>query len=351
WRNLEGMERMLALGGRSDVPGMTARDRTDFFGVLPTGADAGAPPGMSPKANGLVLRRGRQIVARFKPSTERLNAAERRAWRRFLAYECHLHPEVRDRIADTGFAPRHLQFLVRFGPVQIKTTFKLVGRATADEPAIEVPPGFTLGTWEGPPWERGQVPGERPIDALATRTAPEGGEGDDAAEANQRVSQAVAAGRHLEAFLLAHVHYLQCGQTDVLEAARHHIENDGTVQELTQSMQPESAAEARRSLKLLERLRERAGSAAFVLDIYAADLHNALREYDEAEALFLSVLAENPRIAGVWHDLGDNYYRRYRMQEAWQCWDAGRRACQEHPMFEENDERERELRDEYPDFF
>mgnify|MGYP001819303580 CR=1 FL=1 len=71
----------------------------------------------------------------------------------------------------------------------------------------------------------------------------------------------------------------------------------------------------------------------------------------DAQRRFLSVLAENPRIAGVWHDLGRTYYASFKMEEAWQCWDAGRRACPHHPMLQQHNDQVQQLRQEYPDFF
>jgi len=131
------------------------------------------------------------------------------------------------------------------------------------------------------------------------------------------------------------------------------VKSDGGVRKLFRLLRslPRDAREARRANKVLSRLRRKAPAAAFVLDLYLANLHEGVGEDEEAERLFLAALGENPRIAGAWSDLGRVYYGRYRTGEAWQCWDTARRLCPGHPLLGEHDAREQGLRESYPDFF
>jgi hypothetical protein len=351
WRHLALLMQAVAAGGGEIDAGLRAVDRTTFFGLAPAGEDGGAEPKVSNTDAGLTFRHGDEVVSQFEPSTVQLAAPQLRAWRRFLAYECHLHPAVRQRIVDVSAAPAGLETLVRFGPVSLATTMTLAGRS-AEEPAIGVPDGFTLGIRDGPPWRRHQVAAARPIDAPEERLASDRGPYDyDGIEKGRDVARVLEAGRHLEAFLLAHLHYLQFGHPEILHAVLPHVERDRGVRKLRKYMEPKAQKDARRALQLFRRLRKKAGSATLLLDIYAANLHEMLGDSEQAEALFLAALAKNPRLAGVWHDLGLTYFKRFCMGEAWQCWDAGRRACPRHPMFEEQDDREKQLREEYPDFF
>jgi len=88
-----------------------------------------------------------------------------------------------------------------------------------------------------------------------------------------------------------------------------------------------------------------------VLDVFAANHLNGLRQAAEAEKLFLSALSADPRLTGAWFDLGKLYYMSFRTPEAWACWDAGRSVRPNHRFAGDIRERERRMVAEHPEFF
>lgn len=72
---------------------------------------------------------------------------------------------------------------------------------------------------------------------------------------------------------------------------------------------------------------------------------------EQGRQLLLDALRVNPYLTGAWHDLGNVYYRSFRMPEAWICWDVGRRISPSDPMMKEVDQLELLLRTKNPQFF
>ncbi len=63
------------------------------------------------------------------------------------------------------------------------------------------------------------------------------------------------------------------------------------------------------------------------------------------------MLNSNPDITGVYKDRGGVFYAKYRMDDAWTCWDVARKICPSHPILKDVLEHEKRLEKTHPDFF
>lgn len=342
WGNRRMLLEVVRAGGGITPPGLELCYVTDFFGLAPPGQGAGETPQAVQEGGELVFRRDEEALVRFASSDAALEPHQVDGWRRFLAYEGHMHPAVRRRLVESGCAPSHLETRHCPGPTWETTELTLEGWSATKPPATKAPAGYSLAS--EPP---------RPIDALAARIDAEEAPDESDAGAAQRVADALRARRPLVALLLAQLHFLQTGREKVFASVVPHVQSDRGARKVLGFLQspPQDAREARRAIKMISRLKRKAREATLVMDLYLANLHEGLGEGEEAERLFLAALAENPRITGGWSDLGRIYYGRYHVEEAWQCWDTARRICPHHPMLEGHGGRERKLRDDYPDFF
>jgi len=87
-----------------------------------------------------------------------------------------------------------------------------------------------------------------------------------------------------------------------------------------------------------------------VLDVFEGNLRITMRDEKGRELLF-DALKLNPYLTGAWHDLGDTYYRAFRLQEAWTCWDTARRIAPTNPMMKQVNQLEQAFRSKNPQFF
>ncbi len=154
--------------------------------------------------------------------------------------------------------------------------------------------------------------------------------------------------------MLAYLEYtLQTGQQlpESFQGRRQVLQNDENVGQFLAILNPKSKEEAEKALPVYEKLRARAGAKEHVLMIFEANVRLSLGQGDKAEKLFLRVLERNPYIVGVYKDLGDIYFNKYLTNQAWQCWDLGRRLAPEFKNFKQINEFEQTLVREHAEFF
>jgi len=136
-----------------------------------------------------------------------------------------------------------------------------------------------------------------------------------------------------------------------LVGAREHLVNDGPTRKLIGALSARDAAAAKQAAEDLHSLRDLNPRYTDVIDIFEGNTLLTLKQGDDGAKLLLSALAANPYLTGAWHDLGDYYYRAFRMQEAWACLDAARRIQPQNPMLQPVYKLEEALRQRNPDFF
>jgi hypothetical protein len=109
--------------------------------------------------------------------------------------------------------------------------------------------------------------------------------------------------------------------------------------------------EAEHAIAALQKARSDAGEKAYVLGIFEANHHRALRHLNETRALFVAALRANPYITGAWKDLGDLAFSQFEPAAAWVCWDTGRRIAPGFENFQQVNDFEQRLVREHPEYF
>jgi hypothetical protein len=97
------------------------REISILFGVRAQGDET--KPVASKDGDAVVFRDGDEELARWTPSAEALDEAQRAAFSRFLQSRCRLHPDVRAAIVADGHAPSALRF--RWRDVDVRSTAEM----------------------------------------------------------------------------------------------------------------------------------------------------------------------------------------------------------------------------------
>jgi len=129
------------------------------------------------------------------------------------------------------------------------------------------------------------------------------------------------------------------------------ITKDGDVQLLFASISPQSKEAAERAVNDLKTLSDKSKDGVSTVLIFRANVLTSLEKRTEAIDSFLAALSKQPMIVGAWKDLGDIYYGNYDTVKAWLCWDTGRFLYRNHKLFQDVNQFEEKLQDDYPEFF
>jgi hypothetical protein len=275
--------------------------------------------------------------------TREVSAAVLQQYLRFLRYSTGGHPQILAAIEKGGAVPERLT-VVRSN-MNIETRTLVLRSIDDDRPDAFTLEGYTRESPQGEPYVTlKRLPASAAVDLEAHARA-----------LRQERDAAAAAGHLLDAMLANFAASLSDGDMGGaggwIAAHRDELNANTEVQTLTRSLAPRDAASAAAAADALEQLRESAGPHGYVLNIFEANTRLGLRQGDRAISLFLSALAGDPTITGAWIDLGTAYYRGFRADAAWACWDAARSIRPSHPMLKAVDDRERELRTDHPEFF
>jgi tetratricopeptide (TPR) repeat protein len=126
---------------------------------------------------------------------------------------------------------------------------------------------------------------------------------------------------------------------------------DPNLKLLFASMNPKDEESAKQALPDFEVLGKKVDAGRHVFWIFQANLLTSFDRAEEAKELFLKALEENPMIVGAWKDLGQIYHRQFDCGAAWLCWDTGRSVHSGHGLFDQIDDLEDKLRNDFPEFF
>jgi hypothetical protein len=170
----------------------------------------------------------------------------------------------------------------------------------------------------------------------------------------QQAEASFALGNVVVGFLTGLEYNLQKGDmaNELLASHRAEIMNAPQLSPVVAAIgEAKTKEEAERAIANLQKARAAAGDKAYVLGIFEANHHRALRQPNEARALFVAALRANPYIASVWKDLGDMAFGQIQPGEAWLCWDAGRRIAAKFENFQQVNDFEQRLAREHPEYF
>ena len=284
-----------------------------------------------------VFRDGEEELARWTPSAESLDDAQRASLARFLQFRCRLHPAVRDAITADGHAPASIRFRWFNTGTRSTTEMTLLGaRRSGDDGSTQL---ARRAFAESDPLAR---VAKRVLDPAKDDASPRLSKDDFVRLARE----ARKAGRPEDAGLLLIECGLQTGDsvTDELRDLRSDAEAGPRLERLFGVLGIRDCAKQLAGIDALDRA---AFSRPHVLDVLRANALAASNRMDEAVQAMLGALGEDPWLTGAWKDLGDFYYARFDTERTWLAWEAGRRAAPGHPMWGPVREFEDRLRKAY----
>jgi tetratricopeptide (TPR) repeat protein len=285
-------------------------------------------------------------VATFEGSATVLDQGKAAAFRRYLAWECSLHPYVRGRVAALARVPSRLLHRVRHPMGGIEVELSLEGAMLTpfptDPPGVAAPAAADAGS---------ATTGMRRMLAQVESLSPADPES-RAAQVSEFVS-AHESERPFDTYLALHEYAFETGVKRDEDLRRLEKEHSRDVRlqafhEAAALMASEKAAEAVTILRGIDR---RDLEKGFVMDILLANALGKTGREVEAQEAYLLALAQSPRNSGALMDLGSLQYDLGNGADAWRCWLAAHRLNPENPMFEYVAERQADLARRYADYF
>lgn len=326
-----------------------------------------------PTGKGWHFLHDNDLAVDFVPSDRPVPPDYRRSLRHFLAYRCTIHPEIREKIVDSGLVPerlsyRSIEFFKRtdqtvtlqlasatFGPTRwhgpparFAPAFDPVnpldvvlakapapgagGRPGADGPAVAVAAAAPAGV-------------DRKAGAPATEDPPT-----DRPALNRFVDAELKRGHALEAYLGWCEYIARTGDPspDMGETIRK-AAPPGTL--LVSSHPAPTPEGADRQLRDLDAIDRKELAHGYMIDAIAGTILSALGRTVEAEGRWLKALDANPRLVGVYIQLGTNRFRAFQMVDAWRCFDAARRVDPRSPYLADISHLEARFEADFPDEF
>ena len=298
-------------------------------------------PVLEPTPQGFTLKQAEETVTEVTWSATRVPEALRGAWRRALQLRLRVHPVVRRRLGEAEFLPSTIRSRTLQMDVLVREDWTLRDSAEADIATLELPAGAV----------RKLAVADGLRDALeAARAAAATPE--PVVKLEDYVVAAIAAGRVLDAGLASFEQLFVTGaHPATLKVHHEELVADTAFRTLVTSMDMSSKEACEQSLARLTGLDRTGLEKAWVLDIFIGNMRLALGESEEGRALLLSALKHNPRLVGVWNDLGDSYLRNWAIEDVWRCWSTALALSPDHPMLAAVRVRISDLQEQGPDFF
>jgi hypothetical protein len=335
-RNRTKIHAALKAGGAKELT-ESPREVSILFGVLAEG-DATQVTTAADGAATVFSDRDEEL-ARWTPSAETLDDAQRASLSRFLQRRCALHPSAREMIVADGHAPAAFRFRRHDAGVRSTTELTLVAAHRTAAPAL--PGGARF------------FDDEDPVARVAKRVLDPSKE-DVAARLGRddflRLSrEARTAGRYEDAGLLLVECSLQTA-ADVSDALRELRSDEASRARVDSALGAISIRDPAKELDALGRLDRSVFSRPQVIDVFRANCLASTSRPGEARRVMLGALERSPWLAGGWKDLGDMCYALFETEHAWSAWKAGRRANPDHPMWKQVRDFENVLRKRFRAF-
>jgi hypothetical protein len=267
--------------------------------------------------------------------------AYRSEYWRFIRYYAGGHPQILSALGAEPGIPTETTFVLT--NLKTETRTLTVQRISSPPDANYSLAGYTLKMPDAEPFKTLAKVGANSQDQVNIRVE----------AANKDRDIAFSQGRYLDAALANFEAFLSTGEADSawLSMAREALTKDPKTQLLLGSISPRDKNGAPRAVNDLAELRALNPARVDVLDVFEGNTRIGLNQGPQGVELLLAALRQNPYFTGAWHDLGDYYYRSFRMQEAWACLDAARAMRPNDPMLREMDQLEQQLRARNPAFF
>jgi hypothetical protein len=282
-----------------------------------------------------------ETVVRFVPSGVRVPDAFLRSYHHYLSYSCQIHPLIRDKILATRMVPETLSF-ANVGMLEKRsTTFKLRSAATVVEEWAGIPRDYTREHNPASRLDRVLQKFEVQKDQIHLTSR---------SEMIQFVDEAMKRNAYLDAYLEWWEYFHITGDT-AMDVRRWVV---GTRSEQLRPFTRPRAQSREADASYAEELKaiDRKGlTKGYMIDVTRAGLLSQLGRADEAEDLYLKALEANPALTGAFEMLGEIYYREFRTNEAWRCFDTARKIGPNTRFLKEVQSLEARLVKDFPDEF
>lgn len=289
-------------------------------------------------------------LSSYKLSSQKLSPSMVPILSQYYMYSLNLHPTVRLGLVKSGYYAGDLSYTLENPPVlEEKEAHKLlkVESISAD---------CTTGS------AHRVIRPENPLKAVLERSQQLGGKPSANFREDSMVfcTRALQEKRLVDAMLGAFEYVIQTGESlpGIVDSVKKQLKDDKNAQKLKRAMgSPSSVAEAKTYLADLNSLNLKGSKVAYLLDLFRANLssyiqtENPKEPVQDPQKLFLKVLTVNPFLTGAYKDLGIYFFNRYKMVEAWECWDTARSFYPRQPMLSTVTEIEERLQIEVPEFF
>lgn len=282
-----------------------------------------------------------KLLAVYSSDGFALTETEAARFARYLRHQVRAHPDILSALEKLRTVPRQFS-VVQYDTGVDRSDFTLIAseRINSAEASAATPTNLV----------------ERPTDSPALRSALALTPATFKARCDDSRIAAIEAGKgkqFLDALLLFLEFNLSTGEPIPKEFQTYKaaIEADPDCRIFFSTRRPASAAEARRAVEALHGLEAKTTRGLPVLQILRANLLTQLGQAGDAQPLFLAALESSPHIVGAWRDIGFGYHGGYRMDLAWQWWDAARRLLPASKTVKPIDDFERKLAHDHPEFF
>lgn len=330
-----------------------------------------------PAGKGLQFLHDNDLAVEFIPSDRRVPPDYRKSLRHFLAYRCAIHPEIREKILDTGRLPERLSYRAlefRGGTdqtVTLRLSSSTIGPARWQGPPADFTPAhdpddpldvvlqkvlsaprvwpaaadqavaFATGArGKSMPVPRKNIPA-----AITTDDLPA-----DRPALGRFVDMALQQGRFLDAYLGWCEYTFRTGDpaADLGESIRNAARPHTTLVSPRPAPTPEGGERQLRDLDAIDR---KGLTRGYMVDAIAGTILTALGRTVDAETRWLKALEANPRLVNVLIQLGSNRFRAFAMDDAWRCFDAARHIDARSPYLVDISGLQSRFEADFPDEF
>lgn len=298
----------------------------------------------------LLLDQG-EVLAEIEPSQNGPDV-DARLFGRFLIYDNSMHPLIRRRILAESKIPQ--KFVYRLESLISKDAFSVDLKKAEFRDAVgyQVPKNYKHSSKRP-----GALPEATILDQLieSVRHGKDKTVKQDKAWFWKQADSSLQQKDYLNAAIYYLEYGLQSGDQEAVAAALRQVAvnqaQDTELDRLLRSLGVAGKEQALRAVEELQKLDRNKVKRPHIIDLMIANQKAVLGEREAAARAMIGALRMNPYMTAAYKDLGDLFYGQLDMATAWLCWDFARELEPQHFMLRPISDYEKELLNNYPDFF
>jgi hypothetical protein len=311
------------------------------------------------------FRVAKEEAALFAPASEAVPAELDKSFAHFLRLYLPIHPQILSVIALDGRLPQRLVYVSDAGGTRHPVGL-ILRRALHRQGDYPLPANFEPRPLAGQADDQEALPlrGLLPLMLQAVAGKADGGPR-SLTDYRRAADQALREGRSFAAELTLAEAVMQYG-TDAVDCSigpsgvpchdpaelGQRFAADPRAAKLYEAQTAEPK-DPQAAVQLWESIKHDDVPNGYVIDGFLASRLSAAGHRPEAMGAFARALRGNPYLTGVYKELGDHFLRASRTDLAWVCYDLGRALPRRdpHDPLAAVDELERQLAEDYPEFF